>query len=42
MDALNRLARLVYLLGLVGSLGLIVYFAALMVGLKASSNGFWP
>jgi hypothetical protein len=34
MDALNR--------GSLGSLGLIVYFAALMVGLKAPSNGFWP
>jgi hypothetical protein len=42
MDALNGRAKLVYLLGLLGSLGLIVYFAALMVGLKAPSNGFWP
>ena len=42
MDALKRLAKVVFVLGLLGSLFLIVYFAALMGNLKAPSNGFWP
>ena len=42
MDALKRLAKVIYVLGLLGSLFLIVYFAALMGSVKVPSNGFWP
>ncbi|HKW95096.1 MAG TPA: hypothetical protein VJX92_24645 [Methylomirabilota bacterium] len=42
MDALKRLAKIIYVLGMLGSLFLIVYFAALLGDLKAPSNGFWP
>jgi hypothetical protein len=42
MDTLKRLAKVIYVLGLLGSLFLIVYFAALMGSVKAPSNGFWP
>ena len=42
LDALKPLGKISYALGLLGSLALLVYFAALILGLKAPSNGYWP
>jgi hypothetical protein len=41
MDALKRVANVIYVLALLGSLALLAYFAALGLGLITMSNGFW-
>jgi len=41
METLKLLANAFYVLALLGSLGLLVYFAAIALNLMAMPNGFW-
>ncbi len=41
MATLKLLAKVIYVLTLVGSFALLAYFTGLMLGLVAQQNGFW-
>ena len=41
MDALKLLAKITYVLTLFGSLVVLAYFMALILGLITQQNGFW-
>jgi hypothetical protein len=41
MGALKRVANVIYVVALLGSLALLAYFTALALGVIAPPNGFW-
>jgi|GEM_PF-6428622 hypothetical protein len=41
MATLKRVANVIYVLGLLGSLAVLAYFTALGLGLTVMPNGFW-